>query len=455
LKIFETIATLSSLFNTLTVHEFTRITSKKLLKIENGQKIYGNLKGFFLRFSAFILAFVLTTALNRKSVKADKLIVRVLQCISILLITGNICKFAFQQIKLAFDTFSILMSTMLIRKYEIADIDVACSNQGDTNTSDQASDSMLVSKQQTASKRLNPIQCMKPVILLGFICATSLQQSLVVHSSIVEAYVQTYLLSNFTMLTLILAVRYFPYQIFNGLNGTLQHSQIDLRRLGSVKDMDSIEIDSAFIQYKLELKRKLMDNKKLNIGPNQPKLSSAYKIIFLLILYCIFLLLDLAVVVLLDRPILLNVLISTICLLLVFLIIRQPQETIYVNYLYNRTVVVPFLSLILLSLTLALLYFFQFKNIFVIAFEACCLLVVILLFVMFGNRFNLIGIYFALVADNHDDNYEPTSRLNPVRNLLAKLHADKDTGHAIDSEAMRTTNNEASLTISKTNLIDD
>jgi hypothetical protein len=407
---------LSSLLNYLAIDEVTRISSKKMLKIDREQNFYKNSQMLFFKFSAIIFGFVLAVVLNETLHEFDGSVILYIQIVSTVILTASVVSFTHEKIQLVFEIFCILISTLMIKKYKIGQTLVEFKQDEAAMATTGLSDP-VIHDQSSRKRKKNPMRYIKLAALGLFMLSTSLKQSFILNSSLVETHTQAYILVNFTLMTTIFLIRYFPYQIFTGLS-TLQHSQI----APVANDCDSMDIDAAFLEHKRELRRRLMGNKQMNIGPNQPKLSTAYKIIFLLALHYIFCVISLIIFFFAEKRVVLNLFCFSISLTPLVLISRQPQETIYVSYLYNRTIAVPYLAPVLLNLTLIILFFLNFQNILIVLFESCCFLLILLPIVGLGEWFNLANIYLILI----DDQKFPEDKLSFFKFFNLKLRANRN-----------------------------
>ena len=292
------------------------------------------------------------------------------------------------------------------------------------------------------------------LLIILYFTITSIKLIFINYINLIHLWSGTFLLINLLVLSIILLLQYFPYQIFISLNSYLHYQQISTNERGNSKINNSniyrlktnsseiatvIEnnnrqdiIDNAFIECKLELRDKYMQNTEYKEGQNQPNMKNAYKILFL---YTIFTVLSVLTSFLFNHlesavkisptrlflVIMLIVLFILSKIILILIIYYQPRETQYVSNLRQKILFIPFLQLI--TSFLNIYFFFKLSSLALTTLLIELLIIMFCLF-LFMNVIRLINRKALLIAtdmlvvanemenqacQNEDNSLKPTS----------------------------------------------
>ena len=269
---------------------------------------------------------------------------------------------------------------------------------------------------------------LKMLLIILYFTITSIKLIFINYINLIHLWSGTFLLINLLVLSIILLLQYFPYQIFISLNSYLHYQQISTNERGNSKINNSniyrlktnsseiatvIEnnnrqdiIDNAFIECKLELRDKYMQNTEYKEGQNQPNMKNAYKILFL---YTIFTVLSVLTSFLFNHlestvkisptrlflVIMLIVLFILSKIILILIIYYQPRETQYVSNLRQKILFIPFLQLI--TSFLNIYFFFKLSSLALTTLLIELLIIMFCLF-LFMNVIRLINRKALIIA---------------------------------------------------------
>ena len=200
------------------------------------------------------------------------------------------------------------------------------------------------------------IECFIAVL---FFISSTVELVLISKIVLISIWTVSFLIVNFIVVSGVLLVRYFPYQIINDSRNSnnnkalfffLTKEELPLIRQQSktiVKDEDddTENIDETFLEYQHELRNQALIDMSLTFGSNQPSLKSAFKALkgFIIFVSCTLI----VSVVLSHLKILNSIKISLLFLILFILlivtlfqiviafifIVRNTRETIFIKQL--------------------------------------------------------------------------------------------------------------------------
>ena len=271
------------------------------------------------------------------------------------------------------------------------------------------------------------------------------------------------LISNLIVISSVLIIRYFPYQIITDLkkvytnrryiNELKSREEIPLVRqalneqtskqteaqdvednTGPVCDEDGRIIEDAFMQHKLNLKAKAFKDKSLSFGQDQPSLISAYRS---MLGYFIFILCSIGESLLFDlasnldhssTPWLYIIGLSTIfmailtiqILIVLFLILKSSKETIYVKNLYHKTPYTPYTQLILSHLSIFFILKSGYMNLLIYLIEMGIMVILFLSLYKLALQLNFKNGYMA--AQSFNTNSEAIFTIMPNGLSIAKVN---------------------------------
>lgn len=264
--------------------------------------------------------------------------------------------------------------------------------------------------------------------LLIFLAVSSLQLSLLSLSDLIYLWSISFLIINLIIISIVLLFNYFPYQVLMDVNSSSRGSRFIFRTREEAplirqqqnkgmkpmkpiyknsneatetqeeEDIDGTEIDTAFNQFKQELKTKALSNKSLSFGSNQPSMNSAYRAIcayitFILIsvissLYLNYLKSDQFDIRKLNGIKLALFILFTFILFMFkslisyLFLIRNLKETIYITNLYYKSPYLPYSHLILSFLSI---YFILNLNHFILIVFICQLVFYLIILLVIYN----------------------------------------------------------------------
>jgi hypothetical protein len=270
------------------------------------------------------------------------------------------------------------------------------------------------------------------IILLIFFVVSLLKLSLLSLSDLIYLWSISFLVINLIIISIVLLFNYFPYQVLMDVNSKSKRNRfifktreeaplIRQQQIKPVKpikpiyknnnesaenqdeDLDGTDIDTAFNQFKQELKTKALSNKSLSFGSNQPSMNTAYRAIcafitFILIsiissLYLNYLKSDqfdisklngLKLALFVAFTLILFMFKSLIAYLF---LVRNLKETIYVTNLYYKSPYLPYSHLILSFFSI---YFILNLNHFILIIFSCQLVLYLILLLVVYNVWNRI-----------------------------------------------------------------
>lgn len=296
--------------------------------------------------------------------------------------------------------------------------------------------------------KLNKIECS---ILVLFFSLTLVYLAFIDKSHLVYIWALSFLTVNLIIISIVLLMNYFPYQVLIDFNSSeAQKTSVLFRTREETplireqnepqqqqkpsepnkKENASLEdeleedegeiIDSAFARHKQELKTKALSNKSLSFGVDQPSMSSGYKATCG---FCLFILCSITLSIILNYLVnelsdLDNVFWSRVFLFVCFFalifgflvifslifIVRNLKETIYIKNLHYKSPYLPYLQLFLSFVNV---YFILKSSIFIlIIFYSQLFLYLICLFISY-KIFMFIKAKTGVDNSYEDNGYTP------------------------------------------------
>ena len=358
-----------------------------------------------------------------------------------------IANYLYKQMKIAFDNGYSLLKSIFIDLFK-AEVDIKlCFIPSCLNCN------------QNTSKELRIYRNLKIFLIIFYFGITLLKLIFVNYINLIHLWAGTYLLINFLILSIVLLLQFFPYQIFISLSSYLQYEHVStnengtkscnrnnniyrLNNTGSVSNTTDVadeEIDNAFIECKLELRDKYFQDADYKDASNQPNMRTAYKILFIYIFFAVFSVLNSLLFNHLEDSfvkmskttffiiVMLIILLIASKTILALLMNHQPRESQYVKYLKQKIVFVPFLPLVLSFLNVY--FFLKISKLALTTLFIEFLLIMFLLFIFmqivrFVNRKSLL-IATDMLAVNETENNRINSNINEINNNGLKSTSSK------------------------------
>jgi len=440
-----------SIFSNLLLNEITRISNKNE-DSSISPIIYSKLMIKYISVALFLLIFLalqdlfnpyrndlcdtyLNSLLDSRNHSLE-----IIKKLLLTVLCFYIAVYLSQQMRIAYDNGYSLLRSLLIDLFK-AEVDIKiCITCFDQN-------------HKKDSKEFRIHKKLKILLILFYFIITSIKLIFINYINLIHLWSGTFLFINLLVLSIILLIQYFPYEIFISLSSYLHYQQMSTRessrnkiktnniyRLNTdinetatvIENSNRQEVDNAFIECKLELRDKYLQNTDFKHGSNQPNMKSAYKILFLYTLFTIFSILTsflfnhLESSVSISPPtlfvvIMLLVLLILSKIILILMIYYQPRETNYVSNLRQKILFIPFLQLIISFLNIY--FFLKLSSLALTTLFIELILIMFLLFLFMQiirliNRKSLIIATDILVvpneienqtSQNEDDSLKPTS----------------------------------------------
>lgn len=219
-----------------------------------------------------------------------------------------------------------------------------------------------------------------------------IQLALITQPATLELWTISYLFSNVLVISAVILVNYFPYQVLiddsdtgggeNTDNSDLTRGFLIARRPDRVSSSrrpatqparlilkeptahrdsftdDANMIDSAFFEHKQRLKTQALSNKSLSFGVDQPSMHSAYRAALGFALFSLAsLFFILSIRLLHSRSLVLTLILASVLLLIALgavhvYLLKNHRETIYRKNLFYKTILFPYVQLALVFIGL-------------------------------------------------------------------------------------------------------